>query len=137
MYTHRHIPSSWTSFPPPIPSHPSRSSQSTRLSSLCYAATSHQLSILPMLMYISQCYSLNVSHPPFPHAVSESPFSMSVSIPALQIGSSVPFSKCHIYTLIYNICFSDLFQKEKALGSPTSVQLTQILSFKTPYFIYF
>ena len=26
---------SWTSFPPPLPSHPSRSSQSTRLSSWC------------------------------------------------------------------------------------------------------
>ena len=31
-------PSSWTSLPPLLPSHPSRSSQSTKLTSLCYAA---------------------------------------------------------------------------------------------------
>ena len=32
---------SWTSLPPFIPSHPSRLSQSTRVSSPCYPATSH------------------------------------------------------------------------------------------------
>ena len=36
-------PSSWASLPPPIPFHPSRSSQNTRLSSLCYTATSHSV----------------------------------------------------------------------------------------------
>ena len=34
-----HIPSSWASFPSPF--YPSRSSQSTRLSFLCFTATSH------------------------------------------------------------------------------------------------
>ena len=34
-------PPSWTSLPPPTPSHPSRLSQGTRLGSLCYIATSH------------------------------------------------------------------------------------------------
>ena len=41
MYTYISIsPSSWASLPPSI-SHPSRSSQSIKLISLCYAATSH------------------------------------------------------------------------------------------------
>ena len=37
---------------PPSPSHPSRWSQSTELISLCYAAASHQLSILHLVVYI-------------------------------------------------------------------------------------
>ena len=54
-----YIPSLW-SFPPMYPtSHPSRSSQSTKLSSLSYTAVSHQPSILYMVLYICQCYSLN------------------------------------------------------------------------------
>ena len=38
--------------PSPPPSHPSRSSQSTKLGSLCYTATSHQLSVSHMVVYI-------------------------------------------------------------------------------------
>ena len=45
------------------PSHPSRWSQSTRLSSVCYTATSQYLLALHMVMYIFQCYSLSSSHP--------------------------------------------------------------------------
>ena len=56
----------------PPTSHPSRISQSTKLSSLCCIAASHQLSTLHMVVYICQCYSLNSSHSPFP-AVSTSP----------------------------------------------------------------
>ena len=56
---------SWTSFPTPIPSDPTRLSQSTGLSSLYYTATSHQLSVSHMFMYIFQCYSCN-SSPPTP-----------------------------------------------------------------------
>ena len=37
--------------------------QRTKLSSLCYPAVSHQLAILHMVVYICQCYSLNLSHP--------------------------------------------------------------------------
>ena len=48
------------------PSHPSRSSQSTRMSSLYCTATSHQLSVLNMVMHIFQCYSLSSSHSPLP-----------------------------------------------------------------------
>ena len=40
------------SLPPLPPSHPSSSSQSAILGSLCYIATSNQLSILYMVMYI-------------------------------------------------------------------------------------
>ena len=39
-------------------SHPSRWSQSTQLISLCDAAASHQLSVLHLVVYICQCYSL-------------------------------------------------------------------------------
>ena len=43
-------------------SHPSRWSQSTELISLCYAVASHQPSILCLVVYICQCYSLTLSH---------------------------------------------------------------------------
>ena len=48
--------------PTAISSHPSRLSQSTRLSSLCYTANSHWLSILHTVMYMYQYYALNSSH---------------------------------------------------------------------------
>ena len=48
------------------PSFSSRLLQSTRLSFLCYIATSYQLSILHTVVYIFQCYSLNSSHPLLP-----------------------------------------------------------------------
>ena len=51
--------------PPTIPdsSHPFKLSQSTRLSSLCYTAT---FSILYVVIYMFQCYLLNLSHPLLP-----------------------------------------------------------------------
>ena len=45
-------PLSWTSLPPPTPSHPSRLSQSTGLSSLHHTANSYWLSVLRMVMYM-------------------------------------------------------------------------------------
>ena len=71
--------------------HPSRSSQSTKLSSLCYTAASRQLSILYMVMYIvratlsihpTRCCPL-CSHKPILY--------IGISIPDLQIDSSLPF----------------------------------------------
>ena len=56
------IPSFLNLLPIPPPSHPSRSSQSTRLSFLCYTATSHYLCVLHMVMYIFQS-TLSI-HPP-------------------------------------------------------------------------
>ena len=49
--------------PSPSPFYPSRLSQTTRLGSLYYLATSHCLSAFHMIMYICQCYFLNLSHP--------------------------------------------------------------------------
>lgn len=56
---------SWTSLSAP-PSHPSRPPLRTELSSLCHTAASHQLSVLHMVVYMRQCYSLNLSLPPLP-----------------------------------------------------------------------
>ena len=79
MHTHVPIsPPSWASLPPSL-SHPSRSSQSTELISLCYVAASHQPTILHLVEYICQCYShftpASLSQP-----MSSSPFSMSTSL---------------------------------------------------------
>ena len=49
----------------PLTSHPFPP-QSTGLKSLCHTANSHLLSILHMLVYMFQCYSLNSSHPFLP-----------------------------------------------------------------------
>ena len=47
-----------------IASHPSRSVESTELSSMCGVATSHHLTISHLVVYICQCYFPNSSHPP-------------------------------------------------------------------------
>ena len=99
MYTY--IPS----FPPhhSIPSHPSippiQVSQSTELSSLCYTADSHQL-------FYTGHMSIPISQfiPPYPQ-VHLSVLYVCISVPALQIGTPVPFIRSHIHALIY-ICFS-------------------------------
>ena len=45
-----------------LPSSPSRSSQSPRLSSLCYTAMSHQASISHLIVYMCRCYLLHSPH---------------------------------------------------------------------------
>ena len=58
---------------PSLPSpHPSRSLQSTRLSSLSYLAASRKLFIWLMMVYICWCYFLYLSHPLFPPRVHKS-----------------------------------------------------------------
>ena len=52
----------WTPVPPPSPSHPSGSSQCTALSTLSYASNMDWWSILHMIIYMIQCYSLKSSH---------------------------------------------------------------------------
>ena len=78
---HTHVPispPSWASLPSSL-SHPSRSSQSTKPMSLCYAAASHQPTILHSLVYIRRCYShFAPAWPSYP--MSSSPFSMSTSL---------------------------------------------------------
>ena len=72
MYTYNPIsPPSCVSLPPSL-SHPSRSLKSTELISMCYAAASHQLSILHLVVYICQCYSLTSSQLPIPPHVLKS-----------------------------------------------------------------
>ena len=54
-------------------------------------------------VYICKCYCLNLSHPLLP-LCPKSVLCVCVSIPALKIGSSVPFfSRFCIYALIYKI----------------------------------
>ena len=52
--------SSLASSPPP--QRPSGSSESARLGSLCYLATSHQLSVFHPLVYVCWCHLLHSSH---------------------------------------------------------------------------
>ena len=52
--------------PSPPPSHRSRSSQSARLGSLCCIATSYQLSIIHMVVYVCHCCFLHLPHPLLP-----------------------------------------------------------------------
>ena len=67
--------------PPSLfPSHPSTSSQSARLGFLFYMATSYQLSILHMVVYICQSHSPNSSHLPF-STESKRPFSTASCLP--------------------------------------------------------
>ena len=66
--------------PSQLPSHPSRPSQSTELSSLCYRAASHRLAILHRVVYLCQCYPLNSSPSSPSLPVSTSPFSTSVPL---------------------------------------------------------
>ena len=84
-------------WPPSLepPSHPWRPSRSTRLSSLCYAAACHQLSILHMYIqgykgYTCQCFSLHLSHFLLPLFCPQVILCVCISFPVLQIGSSVP-----------------------------------------------
>ena len=78
--------------PSPPPSHHSKSSQSTRLDSLCCVIAPYQLSLLPMIAYIYQCCFLCSSHTllSFLHCVYKSILCICVSSPSLQIGSLVP-----------------------------------------------
>ena len=58
-------PPSGASLLSPHPTSPGH--QSVRLSSLCYTATSHQMTILHMVVYICRCYFLHLSHSFLPH----------------------------------------------------------------------
>ena len=90
LYVHIYpLPLKLPSYSSLIP--PRRTWQSTELSSLCYITASYQLSVLHMVVYLCQSQSPNSSHLPLPHQVHMSAVYVCVSIPALQINSSVPF----------------------------------------------
>ena len=95
------------SLPSTPSSHPSRLSQSTGLSSPCYTAASHQLSILHMIVRVRQPSSLKSSCPLLPLIVFRSSFSASASLflPCKQV-HLYHFSRFHIYVLMHNNCFS-------------------------------
>ena len=90
-YTYTYIPispPSCVSFPPSL-SHPSRWSQNTELISLCYAAASHWLSILHLVVYICPCHSLTSSQLTLPPlCVLKFILYVCVFIPVLPLGSS-------------------------------------------------
>ena len=89
MHTHVPIsPLSWASLPSSL-SHPSRSSQSTELISLCYAAASRKQTILHSVVSRCRCYSHFAPASPS-HPMSSSPFSMSTSF-------IFSFFKKHLY----------------------------------------
>ena len=93
--------------PSPTPFHPSGSSQSTKLSSLCYKEVSCKLSILHMVAYTHQSPSPNLSHPPL---TSLCPQVHSVSLclyscPMNRFISTI-VSRFHIYSITYDICFT-------------------------------
>ena len=82
----------WTHLARPLASlsHPSTWLPSTELSSLCHTAASHQLSIRHTVVQLCQSSLSNSFHAPFPPCAHMSVLYVWVSIPALEIGSSVP-----------------------------------------------
>ena len=86
----------------PTPLHPTRLSQSAELSSLCYTTASHWPSVLHMVIYIFQCYSLSSSHP----LLLLCPQIWSLYLPLFlpcRVVHQYHFSRFHVYTLIYTI----------------------------------
>ena len=83
--------SSLLDLPPAALPHPSRSSQSTELSSLCSTAASHWLSALHMAAHICQCYCLCSSHRLLPPLCSHVCSLCLHLCSCLEIGSSVLF----------------------------------------------
>ena len=59
---HRHVSPILTTLLPASLPHPSRLSQSTALSALLHASRSHWSSVLHMVIYMFQCFSLISSH---------------------------------------------------------------------------
>ena len=91
MHTYIPIsPLSWASLSPSL-SHPSTWLQSIELIFLGYAAVSHWPSILHLVVYICQCYSLTSIQIPLSTCVLKSFLYICVFIPALPLGSWVPF----------------------------------------------
>ena len=106
--SHRYtsVPSFLNSSPISHPSHPSRLSQSTGLSSLCHTANSHLLSILQIVMYMFSSYSLS-SFDPLLRLLCPQVCSLCLHLhccPANRFIRTIFLDSKHV--LIYNICLS-------------------------------
>ena len=64
---------------------------------LCWRSVSH------IIIYMFQCYSLRSSHPRLLPQSQKTVLYICVSFAVLHIGSSLPYSKLHIYALVYCI----------------------------------
>ena len=99
-YMYTYVPSLSDHLPTLHPPYPSRSPQSTKLSSLCYAAASHQLSVSYIVVYQSNLTSCFTSPSPYT-TVSKHLFSMSVSVFLhCKQAHLYHFFRLHIYMLI-------------------------------------
>ena len=104
--------------------------------------------------YTHQCIHVNPNRP-IHHTTTPTPLPLSplgvhtfvlyicISISALQTSSSLPFSRFHIYVLIYGISFSLselLHSVWQSLDASTSLQMTWLRSFlgqsNIPLYIY-
>ena len=82
---------------PSTPSHPSKLSQSSGLSFLCYTTSSHLLSVLHMVIYVPMLLSQFIPPSPSP-AVSTNLFSTSASLPlSCKSVHQYHFSRLHSY----------------------------------------
>ena len=123
-------PSLWPSVPLSSPSHPSRLSESTGLSSLGHAAKSHWLSILHMVVYMFPCNSPYLSHPLLPilcpHICSQ--YLNLHCCPANRLISTIFLDSTYIcINMIFVFLFLTYFTLYNRL--PTSLELTQMCYF--------
>ena len=108
MHTHVPIsPPSWASLPSSL-SHPSRSLQSTKPISLCYAAApSSQLFYILYCIYVNATLTSPQLPPPTPCPQVHSLCLPLYSCPAARFISTIFFFiRFHIYALAYGISFS-------------------------------
>ena len=94
-------------------SHPSRSLQSAMLGSLYYITTSHWPSVFHMTVHLCQCHFLSLPPFSFPCCVRKCVLYVCISIPSLQMGSSVQFFKIpyiciHMWYLFFSFWLSSL-----------------------------
>ena len=98
------VPSVLKPLPPPSTSYPSRLFRAPALGALLHASNSHWLSILHMVMYMFQCYSLKSSHPLL--LLSPKVCLCLLCCPACRIIGTIFLNSLYIYMLIDSICLS-------------------------------
>ena len=97
---------------PHSPSHPSRSSQSTELSTLGSTAASHQLSVIRKAVYIRQCHAPNLSHPLLPPPRTSPPRTSLVAQTVKRLSTMWE-------TWVPSLGWEDSLEKEMATHSST------------------